>query len=533
MDTNDRENDRPMRIDKDAQINVVLNNPAAANGVIDLGRVIENFKEKKRIYAWVTLLFFAAGILASMLWYQHTESPASVTSVVTLEYEIPNPLLDPLNNPDYSPSLLEDDNIPRFVKVPDLTAPDGSELDLGKISSSYVLKKALDGMNLSRSVSLTNLANSIRIERILSQESKRMQEIASGMIQEKSTSTYTQIQKVHLTYENRFVVTLTNGFAKGSSRDKRNLPNNELRMLLDRILTAYNDYLVDTYADRALPEDAFSVIDAQTKDIPECLDMLRAAADSLCDYCSDRPDKVRAYRSWETGNTLDDLLAHLEQLRDNDVDYLYASVLTNNVARDPAAMRMGFQYRLRNAQVRLDQVNEDIENTQRILDSYKNDEIYITMQDSGDTKTTTSATGNYNNLVLQQAENYSEAEKLSADIANLENRIALIDTDADVADIKPYREELERVIERCKDCYSRISAQMQEIQRSPFFTTYLQHSTTAVSSNGFIAGAGKKMALGGVAGLFIGLGFWFLAALAPEYRPGKKQPRNAEEVAEQ
>ena len=33
--------------------------------------------------------------------------------------------------------------------------------------------------------------------------------------------------------------------------------------------------------------------------------------------------------------------------------------------------------------------------------------------------------------------------------------------------------------------------------------------------------------------LFIGLGFWFLAALAPEYRPGKKQPRNAEEVAEQ
>lgn len=533
MDTNDRENDRPMRIDKDAQINVVLKTPAATNGVIELGRVIENFKQKKRIYVWVTLLCFVAGICATMMRYQLTEPPASVTSVVTLEYEIPNPLLDPMSNPDYSPSLLEDDSIPRFVKVPDLTAPDGSELDLGKLTSSYVLKKALDGMNLSRSVSLTNLANSIRIERILSQESKRMQEIASGMIQEKSTSTYTQIQKVHLTYENRFVVTLTNGFAKGSSRDKRNLPNNELRMLLDRILTAYNDYLVDAYADRTLPEDVFSVIDTQTADLPESLDLLRAAADNLCDYCSNRPDTVRAYRSWETGNTLDDLLAHMEQLRDNDVDYLYASVLSNNVARDPAATWMGFQYKLRNAQVRLDQVNEDIENTRHILDSYKNDEIYITMQDSGDTKTTTSATGNYNNLVLQQAENYSEAEKLSAEIAGLKDRIALLDADAATADIQPYSEELERVIERCRDCYSRINAQMQEIQRSAFFTTYLQHSTTVVSRKGLIAGAGRKMALGGAAGLFIGLGLWFLAALVPEYRPGKKQSRNAEEVAEQ
>jgi small nuclear ribonucleoprotein (snRNP)-like protein len=214
------------------------------------------------------------------------------------------------------------------------------------------------------------------------------------------------------------------------------------------------------------------------------------------------------------------------------VDYLYASVLNNNVSRDPAATRMSFQYKLRNAQVRLDQVNEDIENTQRVLDSYKNDEIYITMQDSGDTKTTTSATDNYNNLVLQQADNYSEAEKLSADIANLKDRIALLDTDA-AADIQPYNEELERVIERCKDCYSRVKAQMQEIQRSPFFTTYLQHSTTSVSSKGFIAGAGKKMVLGGVAGLFIGLGLWFIAALAPEYRSGKKQTRDAEEVAEQ
>ena len=530
MDTNQRENDRPMPIGKDAQINLVLNNPAAG-GVIDMGRVMKNFKQKRRLYAWVTLLCVVAGLCASLLWHQHTGSPVSVSSVVTLCYEIPNPLLDPQKNPDYTSALSESDSIPPYVQVPDLTAPDGSELDLGKITSPYVLKQALDGVKLSRSVSLSSLANSIRIEKILSQESKRAQEIANGMIAEKSSTTYTQIQGVQLTYGNRFVVTLTDSFSGGK------LSDSELRRLLDGILDAYNAYLVDTYADHTLPVDGFSVIDPQAMDLPESLDSLRAAIADLCDYCNERPERFLAYRSWKTGASMKDLLARLEQTRDNDVDYLYASVLNNSVANDPAAARLGFQYQLRCAQARLDQVNADIENTRSVLNSYKNDEIYITMQSSGDTKSTTTTTDYYNTLVQQQADNYREAAALGISITSLEDRIARLNEAGGTADTAAYTESLTTVLENCRRCYERILEQAVEIQSTPLFTTYLDHSSSAGGGKGILAGASRKLLLGGFAGLLIGLGLWVIAAIAPEYRAGKKQEKDtataSEEVAEQ
>lgn len=530
MDTNQRENDRPMPIERDAQINLVLNSPAA-RGVIDMGRVIKNFKQKRRLYAWVTLLCVVAGLCAALVWHQRSGSPVSVSTVVTLCYEIPNPLLDPLKNPDYTSALAEDDSIPPYVEVPDLTAPDGSELDLGKITSPFVLKQAMDGVKLSRSVSLSSLANSIRIEKILSQESKRMQEIASGMIAEKASTTYTQIQNVHLTYENRFVVTLTDSFSGGK------LSDSELRLLLDRILDAYNAYLADTYADHALPVDGFSVIDPRVMDLPESLDSLRTAIADLCDYCNNRPERFLTYRSAKTGASIKDLLARLEQTRDNDVDYLYATVLNNSVANDPAAARMSFQYQLRSAQARLDQVNADIENTQRVLNSYKNDEIYITMQNSGDTKSTTATTAYYNTLVLQQADNYREAAALGITITNLEDRIARLDETGGTADAAACTEALATTLESCRSCYDRICDLVVEIQGSPLFTTYLDHSSAAGSSKGLLTGAAKKLMIGGFGGLLIGLGLWLLAAIAPEYRAGKKQETDTEaaskEVAEQ
>lgn len=518
-----------MPIGRDAQINLVLNNPAG--GVIDMGRVINNFKQQRRLYAWVTLLCVVAGLCASLLWHQRAGSPVSVSSVVTLCYEIPNPLLDPLKNPDYSSAMAEDDGIPAYVQVPDLTAPDGGELDLRKITSPYVLKRAVDGVKLSRSVSLSSLANSIRIEKILSQESKRMQEIASGMIAEKTSSTYSQIQNVQLTYDNQFVVTLTDSFSGGR------LSDSELRLLLDGILDAYNAYLADTYADHTLPVDGFSVIDPQAMDLPESLDSLRAAIADLCDYLNDRPERFLTYRSRKTGASMKDLLARLEQTRDNDVDYLYASVLHNSVATDPAAAQMGFEYQLRSAKARLDQVNADIENTQRVLSSYKNDDIYISMQNSGETQSTTAATGYYNALVMQQADNYREAADLGIAITNLEDRIARLDEPGGTADTAACTETLATALENCRRCYERIYDQAVEIQGSPLFTTYLDHSSATGSSKGILAGASRKLIIGGLGGLLIGLGLWFLAAIAMEYRAGKKQETDAtaasEEVAEQ
>lgn len=532
MDKNERDNDRSVRLDRDTQINVVVNNADASEDTINIGRIIQNFKKKRRIYAWVVLFCFVACICASLLWYQFTASPDRVSSVVTLDYEIPNPLLDPTKNRKYTPSLLEDETIPKFVPVPDLTAPDGAELDLSALTSSYVLQMALNGLDLSEPISLSNLSNNIRMERILSQDSRRAQEIATGMMQEKNSNTYTQLQSLELTYENKFVATLVNGFGDEDSRVKRYLTTNELRLLLDRILIAYNQYLASTYADITQPDDEFSIIDTQALDFPESLDMIRTATDNLYDYCNGKSDTIRAYRSWRTGLSLNDLMTRLQQIRRNDVDYLYANVISDSIARNPATMLTSLQYQLRSAQSDLEKVNEDIASTQRILNSYKNDEVYISMEDSGETVSTIATTAYYNKLILQQNEYYASAATLSTHIADLKDRIAaLLINDAN-PDIESYSNALDKALENCKACYADIQSQMTEIINSPFYTTYSEHTTAELTSKGFIASASKKILIGALAGLMIGFGLWFLAALAEEFRYGKNQNTAAREVRE-
>ena len=520
-------------INKDTRINLVLNNAHDSDGYIDMGNVFNNFRKLKRVYAWVLLLCFVACICASLLWYQATQPTLSVSSVVTLDYEVPNPVLDPSKNNNYTPSLLEDETIPRFIPVSDLTAPDGSELDLGQITSSYVLQSAISGLQLSQPVTLANLSSNIKIERILTEDSRRKQEVAASMLQDKNSSAYNQIQSIKLDYENQFIVTISNGFGNEDSRVKYYLTNNELRLILDRTLDAYNNYLASTYADITLPTNEFSVINAQALDLPESLDMIRTAIDNLTEYCNGKSDTVRTYRSWRTGFSLNDLVKHLKQVRSIDVDYLYAYVLSNRIAKDPNAMRTSYQYQLRTAQTNLDRINEDIANIQRMLENYKNDEIFISMQDSDTTKSTTAATNYYNKLVTEQSQNYARAAALETTIANLREKIDLISASAEPTDTQPYTEELESILRSCNTCYTRISTLMQEVTTSAFYTTYAEHSSAEGKSQSFIAGAFKKLAIGAFAGIVIGLGIWFLAALMPEFQDKKKESADAEEVAEQ
>ena len=69
------------------QIQLVLNNTGEEDS-IDLGNVFRNMKQKKRLFAWVLVLCLAVGICAPLLLYQFTKPELTVSSVVTLRYEV-------------------------------------------------------------------------------------------------------------------------------------------------------------------------------------------------------------------------------------------------------------------------------------------------------------------------------------------------------------------------------------------------------------------------------------------------------------
>ena len=498
--------------EQNRQIQLVLNHDGGEEDSVNLGNVFRNMKLKKRIFAWVLVLCVVAGICAPILLYQFTQPELTVSSIVMLRYEVGNSRSKKL--------------------VSDLTAPDGTELDLNQITSAYVLQTALDGMVLSRPLTLTALRNNIRIQSVLTEESRRTKEALAGMVEAKNADAYKQLKQAEMQYQNRFVVSLTNGFKENEeSRFATELTDAELKLLLDRILTVYNDYLVRTYADIKLPDDAFSVIDTTELDVLDSLDQLRDGIDNLYDYCDEKSDTVKGYRSWQTGRNLTDWMETLQTFKSINVDYLYSMVSEQAITRDKTALLTGWKYLLREAQNKLDEVNERIAETKRILTNYKNDEVIVSMQESDAAKSTKASTKYYNELIMQQTEDYAQAAKLKSTIEDYTDRINRMSEAEQTEVTEEVEMELSRTISSAQTLYEQIYAHMEEVFESPLYKTFEDHSAAQGKKDSFLQASYKKMIIGGVAGAVIALGLWFMAALLPEFSGDSKEKESGKEAA--
>ena len=513
------EQNRPDLKGPDQQIQLVLNSPDSEETTIDLGNVFHNMKLKSRIFAWVLVLCLLVGICAPLLMYQFTKQPLTVSSLVTLRYETPVRVQQ--RNARGQTVWVVPEN-PEYEEVSDLTAPDGEELNLSLISSSYVLQSALSGVKLSTPITASQLGANLQVNAILTEESQRTKETLEGLYEAKSNDAYNQLRSAEMKYQNRFVVSLTNGFGDEDSRVKIQLKDEELRLLLNRILSAYNDYLVMTYADLKLPEDQIASIDTENLDVLDSLDQVRGALESLNEYCAARSEQTIAYRSWKTGRTLMDWTETLELIQSTRVDYLYSMVSENGMTLDKTALMTGWRYQLRTARNRLDEVNENISETKKILASYKNDDVYVSMQESDAIKETKAVSDYYNTLVLQMLTYYDEAAKLKTTIADYESRISRMDAMSETEVTEAVRQELEDVVASARDVYAGIRAHMEEIFQTPMYTTYELHSGAQGKEESFLSASAKKMIIGAVAGAVIAFGLWFLAALAPEFMGGRK-----------
>lgn len=519
--------------DGDRQIQLVVNRGSEEDNTINLGNVFHNMKMRRRVFAWVLVLCLTIGICAPLLLYQFTKDPLTVSSVVTLRYEAPVKVLRAKGDGSEDKEWVVPEN-PEYAPVTDLSAPDGSTLDVNQITSSYVLQTALNEMELSQPVTVTALRANISIQTIMTDESRRTKEVLNGLADVKDATAYKELQEAEIKYQNRFVVSLKNGFSSGNenSRVKLNLTDAELKALLDRILFIYNDYLVQAYVDVTLPNDAFSVIDIQKLDASDSLDQLRAGVETLYAYCNGKTDTVKAYRSWQTGRSLTDWIETLETFKNVYVDALFAKVNGNALTKDKAALLNSWRYQLRTAQNELDKVNESIAETKKILASYKNDEVIISMQDSDTTRNTKSATKYYNSLVAQQTENYRKAAELKATVADYEDRITRMEAMDETAVSEETGTEIANAVALAQEMYKGIRSHMEEVFSSPMYTTLEDHSAAQGKQLNFLIASMKKIIIGVIAGIIIACGIWFMAGLMPEFSKGRKAETDGKEAAE-
>ena len=534
MDQNERRPENKVTINRDAQINVVVNRSGEDETTIDLGRVFHNMKVKRRVFAWVLVLCLLLGVCAPLLLYQFNKPMLEVSSVVTLNYEIPwvNASGRQLTLAQYKAELAEqgqslpDDMEITWTPVASLMAPDGSDLDLNAITSAYVLSEAMKDLSLSKSVSLSSLRSNITVEKVLTDASRQAQELASKMVDDKNSEAYNQMQAVEMTYDTRFVVRLKNGFGEEDSKNKIILEDGELGILLNRILDAYNDYLVRTYADRKLPDGEIAEIRIDELDLLESLEKLQQASDNLYDYCNGQRTSVKNYRSYRDGRSLEDWMQTIQTVREVSIDYLYSYVYTSSIIRKPEQMLTYYENSKRQADQNLTDVREKIEaDTVTKNENYVKPTVIVSMQESGTVRSTQITPDFYNDLILNLAKNYDRLVTLETTSDDLDSKIKALKgngTAASEADVEKAYSELQNTKALCVETYDGVVAHMEEVMDSPFYKDFAGHTVPQGELPNFLTANLKNMIIGAVAGVVVACGLWFLAALAPEFRRNRK-----------
>ena len=477
---------------KSSQINLVMSGLDDEEDSISLVNVFHNMKAQCRRFLWLMLLFAVAGVSVALLFYQFNQKPSQVSSVVTLKYDV------------------------NGAPVTDLTAPDGTKLDLSQFTSSYVLNNALSGLKLSKPVSVEALRNNLEIRMITTEDTRRQQELISEMIDGKSNEGYKQAGTLELKYQNNFLVSLRNDFSSEESRKKVELTNEELQVLLERVILSYNEYLCRTYADLKLPGDAFSVIDYNSLDILESLDQISAGVDELYSYCAAKPAAVRKYRSWRTGHSLEDLMRSLRTVQDVDINYLRSYVEFEAVTNDAETILTKYRYQLRQQEMRIDELQQKIATTGDILNTYKNDSVLVSSQDNATSLSTGTTTEYYNELIASQAQNYEKLAELSASCEILSARIAKMEEAEYEQASQEVMNQVAIVFDDVQMLYQTIFEQMTEISGRPFCTNFIDHTAAQGKTDSFLKAGSKNMLIGAGAGIMIAFVWWFMAALLPE-----------------
>ena len=475
--------------DRGQKVEVILNHQGEMGGEISLARVFSNMAKKKKIYLRVLAILLILGLILPMLAAEINTKAPSTQAVVQLKYT----QIDPETGKDADPQPI------RF--------------------SSYVLQEALNNTQLSTAVSITNVESNLKVEQLLTAETRQRLEILERQIAA-SASTVAQATSITLNYDNTFIITLANGFGAADSANKTYLTTAEIQDLLNNIIKSYNNQLYKNLSDFVLPKSDMASLKSNDLDFLENLDIIKSSISALKDYCDARAVQYPDYRSPRTGLSFADLSDTISTINDIDISYLYSYIMYNGITKDQPSLINKYNYTLRTAKLDLADVNSRIEGNNQIIENYKNQSIHVIGGEEQSSRQLSITTEYYNNLVLSQTELFDKKSQLESQIADLENRIKVFDGTASSKEVEAVRKEYERVYEDAMSVQELVLTQAEELLASDTIrNSYLTATTAQSRSSGFFSSSNiKRAVIGGVAGAVIALAAWFVSGFAAELR---------------
>lgn len=469
---------------------------------LDLLHIFVNMGRKKRIYAWLIIAGILLGMIVPLLTAEMTERPESVSAMITLNYP----------------------------GAENMRTPDGEELDINFISTSYVIQNALNKTRLKTPVSVSAVANNLKLERLLTEDTRQNLEYMKTLM-EKNTTSVPDVGSVTYKYENKVILTLSNDFPTGNPGKTVRLDGNELTSLLDNIAEEANDYFFETFSTFVLPEENISNLDMESLDYIEKLDSMLDVLNGLSKFCSNKDNEYYLYRSKLDGMTFKDINDCIKLVKDIDIDYLYAYVYYNCIAIDKLTTITKYEYALRNADQALKVLKENIDTNANVIANYKNENILVASQEGTTTKISSSVTDYYNELIVKQSEYYIDKADTQTTIDNLNNKIKGFNTSQSTTKQIDYvKDEIDSIYNMCCELYRITFEHAKEIIDSDF---YRNEFITIIGSQyvgeGFFNPALiKKILIGAAVGAVLAVVVWCFDGLVMEFKLSNKKKEERE-----
>ncbi len=372
---------------------------------------------------------------------------------------------------------------------------------------------------------------------MLTEETRQNLEVVEKVISE-ANKDYEKVLDVDYKYDGKYIITLRNGFSVDpDARKKTYLDGSEMAALLNSIIDNYNLYFYDTYLGKALPENDLESVANTDMDYIERLDAMVSLLNSLSRYCTDETrDDYIEYRSKTDGLSFKEINDVIRLVKTINVDYLYAYVFYNSVTKDKKTMTTKYEYQMKNAERELGVINGNIKSVAELIAGYKNDSITMAGFDSSEVQMGHTVTDYYNELIMEQAQNYSLKEELSERIASYKDKVEGFTSTYTSASQREYVEkELESLVGICRSLYELTERHAEEIIDSDSYkSSYMTFIEAQYFGDTFLNASNiKKAIIGMVIGAVLAIAVWGMDALAAEFRRGSAQKEeNKEKEAE-
>ncbi len=474
----------------------INNNQEDQEQGISIMNVFSTLGKRFKIFGWLILSTFLVGLLVPTLMYQLKDKNEQAVSILSLDY----------------------------AEADEGKDPNGNDLDITYLKSSYIVNNALNNVTLSKKLSTAQVQNNIQITGILTDKTKQQKEILDKLLQEKNSEYGRLIQQFTLKYRPQYVITIGNVFSSGS--DKIVLPTNDLQHLLSAITESYNEYFVETYQEKTLPNDYLSAVNEETLDYLETLDEISNSMNYLAKYCDEKTAILPNFRTTD-GVSFSELSKTINRLKSTDIDYIYSYISLNNVYKDKLILKTYCEMQKRQAELDLAETTSNITTLQNSIEHYKNGKVVVNT-DNGTPIEVPHTDAEYNRLVLELTQMNEHKSELQERIDMLADRITKLDGPEATADQKAKAQEYtSKALANAKAVYGLVNKSSQELFASNAYKNRYMHTITTTKTESLKDNL-KLFALGDAAGLAVGLIIWIGDAFIIEFRNVRKANENKE-----